>query len=229
MRKLPTWTKKPPDLEAPKTVPSFFSERMKTSSFSLKSAATRVYALLMEMDPTLDQRINFIKVTSQLNWDEYFMLQAMMASFRSKDPSTKVGCVFVDRFNHQISMGYNGTVAGIDESQIPWGNDRRVPLENQKYGYVIHSEANAISHAKGSLEGSCAYVTLFPCNECAKLIATHRVSEIVYLSDKYSQTPEIRMSKHLFDLSGIQYRQLRLSENLLQRVHAHLVDLLPPV
>ena len=39
-----------------------------------------------------------------LSWDEYFMLQAMMASMRSKDPSTKVGSVLVDENNHQISM-----------------------------------------------------------------------------------------------------------------------------
>lgn len=175
----------------------------------------------------IDERVNFIKVASHLQWDEYFMLQAMMASYKSKDPNTKVGCVFVDQRNHQISMGYNGAVAGIDESQIPWGNDRRVPLEMQKYGYVIHSEANAISHAKASLAGSTAYVTLFPCNECAKLIATHRVREIVYLSDKYQDTPEIRMSKHLFDLSGIRYRQLKITPDLLEGLHHHLQSLLP--
>ncbi|MBY0369206.1 hypothetical protein K2X33_00870, partial [bacterium] len=132
-----------------------------------------------------------------------------------------------DRNNHQISMGYNGTVAGIDESQIPWDNNRSVPLEAQKYGYVIHSEANAISHAKGNLEGARAYVTLFPCNECAKLIATHKVREIVYLSDKYSDTPEIRMSKHLFDLSGIKYRPLPISPSLVDRLQKHLLSLLP--
>lgn len=181
----------------------------------------------MDLEGTLNDRRNFIKVSSQLNWDEYFMLQAMMASFKSKDPNTKVGCVFVDANNHQISMGYNGAVAGIDESQIPWGNDRSVPLEVQKYGYVIHSESNAISHAKASLVGSRAYVTLFPCNECAKLIATHKVAEIVYLSDKYRDTPEIRMSKHLFDLSGVHYRPLSISGDLIQRLQQHLLSLLP--
>jgi dCMP deaminase len=181
----------------------------------------------MEISTTVNERVNFIKVTSHLHWDEYFMLQAMMASYKSKDPNTKVGCVFVDALNHQISMGYNGAVAGIDESQIPWGNDRRVPLEMQKYGYVIHSEANAISHAKASLAGSKAYVTLFPCNECAKLIATHRVTEVIYLSDKYQDTPEIRMSKHLFDLSGVKYRQLRLEESLIEGLCNHLQSLLP--
>ena len=82
------------------------------------------------------------------------MLQAMMASFKSKDPNTKVGCVFVDGNNHQLTMGYNGQLAGIDETKIPWGNDKTVPLDQQKYAYVVHSEANAILHAKTSLEGA---------------------------------------------------------------------------
>ncbi len=154
------------------------------------------------------------------------MLQAMLASYRSKDPSTKVGCVFVDKYNHQLTMGYNGAIAGIDESQMPWGNDKTVDLEFQKYGYVIHSEANAISHRQGSLEGSKGYVTLFPCNECAKLIAAQRVSEIIYLSDKYRDTPEIRISKKIFDLSGIKYRQMSLSKEITEDLCAYLNSML---
>lgn len=170
--------------------------------------------------------VNFVPVASQLHWDEYFMLQAMLASYKSKDPNTKVGCVFVDENNHQITMGYNGAVAGVDESQIPWGNDRSVPLEYQKYGYVIHSEANAISHARGSLKGSRGYITLFPCNECAKLIANQRVTEIIYLSDKYRDTPENKISKKIFDLSGVRTRALTMDPKLIDRVHAYLLGLL---
>ena len=66
------------------------------------------------MDDQLDKEfsVNFVPVSSHLNWDEYFMLQAMLASYKSKDPHTKVGCVFVDENNHQITMGYNGIIAG---------------------------------------------------------------------------------------------------------------------
>jgi len=173
-----------------------------------------------------DLRRNFISVRSTLNWDEYFMLQAMLASYKSKDPHTKVGCVFVDKNNHQISMGYNGAVAGIDEREMPWGNDRSVPLEFQKYGYVIHSEANAISHRKAPLEGARGYVTLFPCNECAKLIASERVSEIVYLSDKYRESAEVRIAKRIFDLSQVTYRQLTLSDGLVDRLGDYLKALI---
>lgn len=170
------------------------------------------------------REINFIPVSSSINWDEYFMLQAVLASFRSKDPSTKVGCVFVDANHHQISMGYNGAIAGIDESQIPWGNDRSVSLEYQKYGYVIHSEANAISHATRSLAGSCVYVTLFPCNECAKLIASQKIAQVVYLSDKYLGTPENNIAKKIFTLSGITFRQMTLSVSTVDKLHCYMLQ-----
>lgn len=169
-----------------------------------------------------DAQKNFIPVRSNLQWDEYFMLQAMLASYKSKDPNTKVGCVFVDKNNHQITMGYNGAISGIDETKMPWGNDRSVSLEFQKYGFVIHSEANAISHRNASLEGARGYVTLFPCNECAKLIATQKVSEIVYLSDKYADTPEIRIAKRIFDLAGVKYRKIKIGASLVDGLHRYL-------
>jgi len=161
-----------------------------------------------------------------LSWDEYFMLQAMMASFRSKDPSTKVGSVLVDNNNHQISMGYNGFIAGIDESKLPWTKDLSQGLVNTKYGYVVHAEANAILHSPRSLEGSRCYVTLFPCNECAKLIASKRVGEVIYLSDKHQEREHTIVAKKIFDLAGIKYRQLDVNDNLLKKLEDHMESLL---
>lgn len=173
--------------------------------------------------------VNFIPVKSLLEWDEYFMLQAMMASFKSKDPSTKVGAVFVDENNHQVTMGYNGFVAGIDEDKLPWGKDPSAPLEYQKYGYVVHAEANAILHSKDSLAGTRAYVTLFPCHECAKLLASSKVSEVVYLSDKHCETESNRISKKIFELAGIKYRQLEVKDTLINNMHQHFQVLLDQV
>ena len=175
----------------------------------------------------MDQNVNFIPVTSNLNWDEYFMLQAMMASFKSKDPNTKVGCVFVDHNNHQISMGYNGQIAGIDESQIPWGNIKSVPLDQQKYAYVVHSEANAILHAKSDLHGSRCYVTLFPCHECAKMMATVQIKEVVYLSDKYSGTVENQIAKRIFDMANIQYRELKMRKDIVTDLTNYFNSIIP--
>jgi dCMP deaminase len=170
-----------------------------------------------------DPNVNFIKVASPINWDEYFMFQAILAAYRSKDPSTKVGAVFVDSNHHQISMGYNGFVAGIDESKLPWGKESGVGLEHQKYGYVVHAEANAILHTNGNLEGSTLYVTHFPCNECAKLVASKKVKEVVFLSDKHSHLEMNRIAKKIFDLIGLQYRQLHLNEALVDKLHHHFI------
>lgn len=173
-----------------------------------------------------DKRVNFIEASSSINWDEYFMLQAMVASFKSKDPSTKVGCVIVDKNNHQVTMGYNGMVAGIDESKLPWGKEKIVPLEYQKYGYVVHSEANAIMHARGDLEGCKLYVTLFPCNECAKLVASKKIAEVIFLSDKHGDKDSTRMAKILFDLAKVNYRKLDLDTKILEKLGDHFAQLM---
>ena len=167
--------------------------------------------------------MNFIKAESPINWDEYFMFQAILAAYRSKDPSTKVGAVFVDQNHHQISMGYNGFVAGIDESKLPWGKEGGVGLEHQKYGYVVHAEANAILHTNANLVGSKLYVTHFPCNECAKLVASKKISEVIYLSDKHHHLEMNRIAKKIFDLTGLKYRQLSLTEDLVQNLHHHFL------
>jgi len=170
------------------------------------------------------ENINHINAQSAVNWDEYFMLQAIMASFKSKDPATKVGCVFVDENHHQITFGYNGFVAGIDESKLPWGKDKAVGLEFQKYGYVVHAEANAIIHASRSIENSTCYVTLFPCHECAKLLASSKVSEVVYLQDKHSGTETNRIAKKIFDLTGVKYRALDMAGPLLEELQNHFAQ-----
>ncbi len=161
---------------------------------------------------------NYLNSKSRVNWDEYFMLQAIVASFRSKDPVTKVGCVFVDNENHQLSMGYNGFIAGVDESKLPWGKDKDHPLEHQKYPYVVHAEANAILHSSVSLKNSRCYVTHFPCHECAKMLASKKVKEVIYFSDKHRTSESTKISKRLFELTGIEHRQLEIDLNLLSEL-----------
>ncbi len=175
---------------------------------------------------TNDYQQNYFQVESNLNWDEYFMLQAMIASFKSKDPSTKVGCVIVNNRNHQVTMGYNGMVAGIDEAQLPWGKLKTVPLEHQKYSYVVHAETNAILHASRNLEGCRAYVTLFPCNECAKLIASKKIKEVIFLSDKHRALETSQIAKKIFDLAKINYRSIEMNEGHLGKLNTHLKNLI---
>ena len=70
------------------------------------------------------------------------------------------------------------------------------------------TELNAIlNYRGGSLEGSKLYVTLFPCNECAKAIIQAGIRTIIYESDKYADTPATRASKRMLNAAGVRYYQ----------------------
>lgn len=132
---------------------------------------------------------------------------AKLASLRSCDPNTKVGSVIVDTRHHIIASGYNGFPTGIDEAQLPL--EREGDYLNTKYPYILHSEANAILNSNvQDLHNAILYVTLFPCNECTKLILQKGIKEIVYIEDKYPTSNSIIASKKLLNLANIQYRQL---------------------
>ena len=147
-----------------------------------------------------------MKRTDYISWDEYFMGVAKLAARRSKDPSTQVGACIVSQENIIISTGYNGMPKGCSDDEFPWAREG----EETKYPYVVHAELNAILNANGrDLRGSRVYVALFPCNECAKAIIQSGVKEVVYLSDKYANTPGVKASKRMLDAAGVKYTQLR--------------------
>ncbi|MCM1191449.1 MAG: dCMP deaminase family protein [Butyrivibrio sp.] len=139
-----------------------------------------------------------------ISWDEYFMGVAHLSGMRSKDPSTQVGACIVSNDNKILSMGYNGFPMGCSDDAFPW--DREGEELDTKYPFVTHSELNAIlNYRGGSLEGTKIYVSLFPCNECAKAIIQAGIRTVVYDSDKYEGTPGNRASKRMFDAAGVQY------------------------
>ena len=143
-----------------------------------------------------------------LSWDEYFMGIAVLSAMRSKDPNTQVGACIVSKINRILSIGYNGTPNGYEDKYFPW--DRNGEFLNTKYPFVCHAEMNAISNFKGDkkdLEDAKLYVTLFPCNECAKLVVQNGIKEIVYLSDKYKETDGTKASKIMFDACGVKYTE----------------------
>lgn len=146
------------------------------------------------------------KRTDYISWDEYFMGVAMLSGMRSKDPNTQVGACIVSNDNKILSMGYNGFPIGCSDDEFPWDREGE-PLDN-KYLYSTHSELNAIlNYRGGSLEGAKIYVSLFPCNECAKAIIQSGIKTVVYASDKYSDTPSVMASKRMFDASGVKQYQ----------------------
>ena len=138
-----------------------------------------------------------------ISWDEYFMGIAMLSSMRSKDPNTQVGACIVSPEHKILSMGYNGFPNGCSDDEFTWAREG----DDNKYFYSTHSELNAIlNYRGGSLEGATIYVTLFPCNECAKAIIQSGIKEVVYLSDKYADTESTMASKMMFNMAGVSYR-----------------------
>ena len=148
-----------------------------------------------------------------ITWDEYFMGVAILAAKRSKDPSTQVGACIVSQDNKILSMGYNGFPQGCSDDEFPWERTAKTrdPYD-EKYFYSTHSELNAIlNYRGGSLEGSKLYVTLFPCNECAKAIIQSGIQTVIYKEDKYAATSAVRASKRMFDAAGVEYRSYQTS------------------
>ena len=143
-----------------------------------------------------------------ISWDEYFMAVAKLAGMRSKDPNTQVGACIVSEDNKILSMGYNGFPRGCSDDEFPWA--REGEMLDTKYVYTVHSELNAILNFRGgSLEGAKLYVSLFPCNECAKAIIQSGIKEVVYLSDKYADTPGNKASKLMLTTAGVKLTQFR--------------------
>lgn len=154
------------------------------------------------------------KRQNYISWDEYFMGIAQLAAMRSKDPNTQVGCCIVSRENKILSMGYNGFPKGCDDDEFPW--DREGDIYDTKYAYVTHSELNAIlNYRGGSLDGTKLYVTLFPCNECAKALIQAGIAEIVYADDKYDKTPTNLASKRMLKASGVKLTRYQKSGRLI--------------
>ena len=153
------------------------------------------------------------KRTNVISWDEFFMRVAVAAALRSKDPNTQVGAGIADTNDRILSVGYNGTPRGIDDDAFPWDSSGD-PLTD-KHSYVIHAEANALLNYRGSLkdlQGGTVYVTLFPCQECAKMLVQAGIGEVVYLDDKYHDTQGAAVARRVFDTCGVRYRQIGLSE-----------------
>ena len=137
---------------------------------------------------------------------------ALLAAQRSKDPNTQVGACIVDDSKRILSTGYNGFPLGCSDDDFPWS--RSGDETETKYPYVVHAELNAILNSSGkNLHGAKLYVALFPCNECAKAIIQSGISEVVYLSDKYKDTPLTKASRRMLETAGVKLTKSKPSRS----------------
>ncbi|KAI4336321.1 hypothetical protein L6164_014860 [Bauhinia variegata] len=161
-----------------------------------------------------------------LSWDDYFMAIAFLSAERSKDPNRQVGACLVSQNGIILGIGYNGFPRGCSDDKLPWAKKSKTgdPLET-KYPYVCHAEVNAIlnkNHA--SAAGQRLYVTMFPCNECAKIIIQSGVSEVIYFVEKRLENSDVAYiaSHKLLSLAGIKVRK---HQPLMKEIHIKFEEL----
>lgn len=142
------------------------------------------------------------RVDNVLTWDEYFMGLAHLSALRSKDPNTQVGAAIVDENHRVVSVGYNGFPTGVSDDEFPWS--REGDVLTSKYAFVVHAELNAILNSQRSVRGCTIYVSLFPCNECAKAIIQSGIKKIVYESDKYNGVDTNIASKRMLKAADVE-------------------------
>ena len=66
------------------------------------------------------------------------------------------------------------------------------------------------------MQGCKIYVALFPCNECAKAIIQSGIKEVIYISDKYKDSVNNRVSRRMFDAAGVKYKKIAMSRDELK-------------
>jgi dCMP deaminase len=143
--------------------------------------------------------VSFLKeycFENERKWEARFMRLAQEVASWSKDPSTQVGAVLVEPVTKRvISMGYNGFPRGVFDMESRYC-DRPV-----KYQFVVHAELNAILAAKEPLDNATLYVTLSPCNECAKAVIQSGIRRVIYETLR-----ENAVTNQMFAEAGIMMR-----------------------
>lgn len=125
------------------------------------------------------------RMSKQESWDKYFMKIAEAVAEKSKDPSSKMGCVIVDENKRVVSLGYNGLIQGADESKMTLSE------RPMKYYFAIHSEMNAVLYARRDLTGCTIYNRVATCENCLKYCLQAGIKRFVY--------EELRVHSHSSD------------------------------
>ena len=148
-----------------------------------------------------------------MNWDDFFIGICKQVALKSKDPSTKTGCVIVED-NRIISTGYNGFPRGVED------HEKRYNHRETKYRYIEHCDRNAIySAAKAgiSLDGSIMYLTGPPCHECTRGIIQAGIKQVVWPEDNPFENDPERKKRWAFssataqtmaDEAGVEFRRI---------------------
>ena len=136
-------------------------------------------------------------IKCRLNWDEYFMVVSTTVAARSSCKKLNVGCV-ITKNNRILCTGYNGHIPGAPHDSFEVDGHEQM---------TIHAEINAVCHAAKDgikLQDTKAYITHYPCINCAKSLLSSGVNEIIYMNE-YKKNPLV---SKLFSSKGIKVVQM---------------------
>lgn len=160
-----------------------------------------------ELDTLFNQVLEYYD-----NDDDKYMALALLVSDRSKDPNHQVGAVITSVSGKLLVYGYNGATCGMHDDDFPWNSEGEKTgdvMHNKDY-FVVHAEANALLNYlkngnwnSADLKDGIMYVTWYPCNNCAKLIAQTGIKKIIY-HRMYSKPDEIKVNEFIFKKAGIE-------------------------
>lgn len=141
-----------------------------------------------------------------MSWDERFIGLARHIAGWSKDRSRGVGCVIVGPKNDVRALGFNGFPRGCDD-----GNEYR-HTRPAKYLWTEHAERNAVYNAASTgtpLAGCRAYVTLYPCADCARALVQSGIVEVIAPEPDWAEavwSASFAVSRAMFAECGVMVR-----------------------
>ncbi|MCX6803852.1 MAG: dCMP deaminase family protein [Candidatus Diapherotrites archaeon] len=154
------------------------------------------------------------------SWDEYFILAAVLIASRAACLKFKSGAVVVKN-KRIVASGYNGPAPGVP-SPFELGYCRKdvvgVDWSKKSSGHCLstHAEANAIvQNHQQDLTGASMYCLHFPCNECAKLIASCGIKEVIFLKN-YKE--EVSRSEEIFNNAGVKFKKISIDHKASLRI-----------
>ena len=138
----------------------------------------------------------------QMNkWDKRFMqLTEMVATWSScYQENRHVGAIIV-KDKRVMTTGYNGAPAGIESCEEK-GECLRRKLEipsgtKHELCFAVHAEQNALADAarRGvTTQDAIAYVTHFPCINCAKMLLAAGIKKCYYYKDYHNDELVVRL------------------------------------
>ena len=157
------------------------------------------------------------RTESEMKWIDMFFDMCDVISSKSKDPSTKVGCVIVSDNNSVISTGFNGFPIGVEDSLTDTNCDETKISKRykrpEKYYWTAHAEENAIAFAARngvSTNGATLYVNrMIPCTRCTRLIIQSGIKKVIVLVDVPNETSkrweeDNNISEQMLKEAGVQ-------------------------